>query len=92
MQGAAGANTKQGTARTVTLEVTDVQAERVSLAARLGHLSLIVRAADAGPDAQDVRPPTTWGGDVSPALSQGRTAGRVMRVYQGTSDGQELKS
>jgi pilus assembly protein CpaB len=91
MQGAAGATTEQGTARTVTLEVTEVQAERVSLAARLGHLSLIVRAADAGPDAQDVRPPTTWGGDVSPALNQGRTAGRVMRVYQGTSDGQELK-
>jgi pilus assembly protein CpaB len=91
MQGAAGAPTDQGTARTVTLEVTEVQAERVSLAARLGHLSLIVRAADAGPDTQAARPPTTWGGDVSSALNQGRTAGRVMRVYQGTSDGQELK-
>ena len=91
MQGAAGSSTEQGTARTVTLEVTEVQAERAALAARLGHLSLIVRAADAGPDTPGVKPPTTWGGDVSPALNQGRTAGRVMRIYQGTSDGKELR-
>jgi len=91
MQGAAGSPSDQTTARTVTLEVTEVQAERVALAARLGHLSLIVRAADAAPDAPGEKPSTTWGGDVSPALNQGQTAGRVMRVYQGTSDGKELR-
>ncbi len=91
MQGATGSSAEQGTARTVTLEVTDVQAERAALAARLGHLSLIVRAADAGPDNPNVKPPTTWGGDVSPALNQGRSAGRVVRIYQGTSDGKELR-
>jgi len=91
MQGAAGSSTEQGTTHTVTLEVTEAQAERVALAARLGHLSLIVRAADAAPDAPEGTPPTTWGGDVSPALNQGQTAGRVMRVYQGTSDGKELR-
>jgi len=91
MQGASGATTEQGTARTVTLEATEAQAERVALAARLGHLSLIVRAADAGPDTPGDKPLTTWGGDVSAALNQGRAAGRVMRVYQGTSDGKELK-
>jgi pilus assembly protein CpaB len=91
MQGAAGSPTDQTTARTVTLEVTEVQAERVALAARLGHLSLIVRAADAAPDAPGDKPPTTWGGDVSPALNQGHAAGWVMRVYQGTSDAKEQR-
>jgi pilus assembly protein CpaB len=91
MQGAAGATTDQSTARTVTLEVTEEQAERTELAARLGHLSLSVRAADAGPNKAGGTPSTTWGGDVSPALNQGRTAGRMMRIYQGTSDAKELR-
>jgi pilus assembly protein CpaB len=91
MEGATGSNTEQGTARTVTLEVTAAEAERVALASRLGHLSLIVRAADAAPDAPGEKPPTTWGGDVSPALNEGHTAGRVMRLYLGTSDGKELR-
>jgi pilus assembly protein CpaB len=91
MQGATGTSTDQGTTHTVTLEVTEAQAERAALAARLGHLSLIVRAADAAPDAQGGTPTTTWGGDVSPALNQGRTAGRIMRIYQGTTDVKELR-
>jgi pilus assembly protein CpaB len=91
MQGATGSTTDQAAAHTVTLEVTEAQAERVALAARLGHLSLIVRAADALPGRQEDKPVTTWGGDVSPALNQGRTAGRVMRVYQGTTDGKEFR-
>ncbi len=36
-------------ARTVTLEVMAAQAERLAVATRLGHLSLAVRAAEAGP-------------------------------------------
>jgi pilus assembly protein CpaB len=91
MEGATGSSPEQGTTHTVTLEVTEVQAERVALAARLGHLSLIVRAADAAPDVGAQSPATTWGGDVSPALNQGRTAGRVMRLYQGTTDGKEFR-
>ena len=91
MQGAAGSPTDQTTARTVTLEVTEAQAGRAALAARLGHLSLIVRAADAAPDAPGDKPPTTWGGDVSPALNQGHAAGWVMRVYQGTADAKEQR-
>src|ERR1019366_6222341 len=71
MQGATGNSTEQSSTHTVTLEVTEAQAERVALAARLGHLSFIVRAADALPDTQGYRPETTWGGDVSPALHQG---------------------
>ena len=91
MQGASGTSTEQGSTHTVTLEVTEAQAERGALAARLGHLSLIVRAADALPDARESRPETTWGGDVSHALNQGRTAGRIMRIYQGTTDGKEFR-
>ncbi len=91
MQGATGSSPEQGTTHTVTLEVTEAQAERVVLAERLGHLSLIVRAAEAAPDTQSVKPSTTWGGDVSPALNQEQAAGWVMRVYQGTSDGKEIR-
>jgi pilus assembly protein CpaB len=89
MQGATGNGTDQGTTHTVTLEVTEGQAKRVALAARLGHLSLIVRAADALPGVQNDKPQTTWGGDVSPALSQGHTTGRVIRIYRGTTEDKE---
>jgi pilus assembly protein CpaB len=91
MQGATGSSTEQGTTHTVTLEVTEAQAERVTLAERLGHLSLIVRAADAPPEPKGGPLPTTWGGDVSPALSQGPAAGRSVRVYEGTSEAKELR-
>jgi pilus assembly protein CpaB len=70
MQGAAGATTDQSTARTVTLEVTEAQAERTALAERLGHLSLIVRAADAGPDRAGGTPST-----ISPRAVSGRPSG-----------------
>jgi pilus assembly protein CpaB len=91
MEGATGTSTEQGTTHTVTLEVTEEQAERVALAARLGHLSLVVRSADATDNTRTKVPITTWGGDVSPALNQGRAAGRIMRVYQGNSDGKEFR-
>jgi pilus assembly protein CpaB len=91
MQGATGNGSDQGTTHTVTLEVTEGQAKRVALAARLGHLSLIVRAADALPGTQDDKPETTWGGDVSPALNPGRTVGRVIRIYRGTTEDKESR-
>jgi pilus assembly protein CpaB len=63
--------------RTVTLEVTPEQAEKVNVATELGKLSLTLRsvsgpdglvaASTAGPGrATGVKP--TWAGDVSPAL------------------------
>ena len=63
--------------RTVTLEVTPVQAEKINVSTDLGKLSLTLRStsgasgvvADAMPGpgaASAVRP--TWAGDVSPAL------------------------
>jgi pilus assembly protein CpaB len=66
--------------RTVTLEVTPVQAEAINVATDLGKLSLTLRGADTvrsvaeasgpapgeGPGAGSVKP--AWAGDVSPAL------------------------
>src|SRR5271169_94265 len=62
--------------RTVTLEVTPVQAEKINVATDLGKLSLTLRSAsgvngfataEPGPgQAETIKP--TWAGDVSPAL------------------------
>jgi len=63
--------------RTVTLEVTPEQAEKINVATELGKLSLTLRSVSgrngvvatstAGPgQATGVKP--TWAGDVSPAL------------------------
>ncbi len=88
--------------RTVTLEVTQAQAERIAVATRLGRLSLAVRSAEAASksDSEGIAPSvdiqTTWGGDVSPALgrpapSATETAGATLRLYQGTGEGKEFK-
>jgi pilus assembly protein CpaB len=63
--------------RTVTLEVTPVQAEKINVAVDLGKLSLTLRSADSkqsivaaaapGPGETDSIKPA-WAGDVSPAL------------------------
>ena len=75
---ASDAKTASGSAfgRTVTLEVTPEQAEKVNVAAELGKLSLTLRSittpegvltSTTGPGrATGVKP--TWAGDVSPAL------------------------
>jgi pilus assembly protein CpaB len=83
VQGAAPGGTDPKPATTVTLEVTATQSERISVASRLGRLSLVVRAAQSADEAgggprdgngRDViesgQPGSkiTWAGDVSPAL------------------------
>ncbi len=67
--------------RTITLEASPEQAERISIASRLGRLSLSVCSTASCTDAS---PPvrTTWGSDVSPALiGQG-----TIHVFNGISD------
>jgi pilus assembly protein CpaB len=73
--------------RTVTLEVTPEQAEKINVAAELGKLSLTLRR---GPNdvtnsiaASGQRTPVkpTWAGDVSPALG-GATPGKEIAVRQ----------
>ena len=56
MQGATSESPETQAARTVTLEVTPADAERVVVAARLGHLSLSVVAVAQATEAAATRP------------------------------------
>jgi pilus assembly protein CpaB len=93
MQGAVTSADSQ--AKTVTLEVTEDQAERVSVATRLGRLSLSVRSADG--THRTAQPTTgsgtTWAVDVSPALGSTTppVADNVIRVFQGGGDVKEFR-
>lgn len=78
--------------RTVTIEATPDQAERISLASRLGHLSLSVcPLAECADSHQPVS--LTWGGDVSPALARdSRSNGDVMlHVFNGTAEQKDVR-
>jgi len=77
--------------RTVTLEVTPEQAEKINVAAELGKLSLTLRsvsgtdgaavASTSGPvRGTDVKP--TWAGDVSPALGDAMPPNKVIVAEQ----------
>ncbi len=86
VQGApATANVAGRPARTITLQVTAAQAERLAVAERLGRLSLAMRAAAdaAQPAPFDGR--AVYGGDVSPALAGAvpAAAGRVQVIEGG---------
>ena len=86
--------------RTATLEVTPEQAERVSVAAHIGKLSLTVRSADPGPGGLSTAARTgtssngsavTWASDVSPSLNPSVETSEktVVHVYQGAGNGGE---
>ena len=101
IQGATSESPESQAARTVTLEVTPADAERVAVASRLGHLSLAVVAvapatattvgADTSPASPQSGNAITWGGDVSSALRGGSsTDGTTVRLFQGPSDSKEL--
>lgn len=85
----ASVDTEGRTPRTVTLETTPVEAERVAVAARLGRLALTVRAIDdqAVGELPPPRAASTFGGDVSPALKSGtvepRLAPSTIRLHHG---------
>ena len=82
--------------KTVTLEVNAEQAQRVSVAMRLGQLSLAVRSAtpEQQMDAIDARGKApTWARDVVPSLMTEipPNTDSKMRIYQGTSEVKEFK-
>jgi pilus assembly protein CpaB len=80
--------------RSVTLEVTEEQAERLSVAMQLGHLSLSVRSADPSLQAAAPRAKNTiWALDVSPALGADPAPppGGAVRVFPGTGEVKEFK-
>jgi len=93
VEGATPDATEPKAARTVTLEVTPPQAERVSVAQRLGQLSLVVRSADQPAGAVAARAgEATWAGDVSPALNGAEPgAPATVRVFQGNAEGKEFR-
>jgi pilus assembly protein CpaB len=83
----------EGKARTVTMEVTAAQAERVSVATRIGRLSLSVRSADRGSTNSPSLSATTWASDVSPALGTDVAQGtrNTLRVFTGSAEGKEFR-
>jgi len=77
--------------RTVTLEVTPEQAEKINVATELGKLSLTLRSisgTDGVATASTPRPAQatgvkpTWAGDVSPALGDAMPPNKVMVAEQ----------
>ena len=99
MQGATSESPETAMARTVTLEVTPAEAERVAVAVRLGHLSLSVvavpqalsRGSESDPTPPQAGNAVTWGGDVSSALSGGSTGeGTTVRLFLGPTDSKDL--
>jgi pilus assembly protein CpaB len=95
VQGAVPGAADASVARTVTLEVTAEQAERVSVAGRIGHLSLTVRAADANAGQLIVaaRQPPVFASDVSHALvgQQKRPKVNTIKVFPGAGKSEEFK-
>jgi pilus assembly protein CpaB len=91
----AGPDMARDPQRTVTLEVSGEQATRVTLASRMGRLSLALRAAGANAEAAaDPVSHPVWGGDVSAALVRDavqRPPIAVMRLIQGAERAEEIR-
>jgi pilus assembly protein CpaB len=105
VQGATSESPETQMVRTVTLEVTPPDAERVAVAERLGHLSLAVVAvpqiggvransgnADTDAGTSQTGNAITWGGDVSSALRGGGSTGdgTTVRLFLGPTDSKEI--
>lgn len=65
---AAAVQQADGFGRTVTLEVTPAQAQKINVATELGKLSLTLRPSGGQTAAAAHQDGATWAGDVSPAL------------------------
>lgn len=81
-------------ARVITLEVSIPQAERLSVARRLGVLSLLVRPVRDATEPATSPGNVTWGGDASVALRQGQTTLAppvTMQIFRGREDRQEIR-
>jgi pilus assembly protein CpaB len=89
VQGGQGGAGGEG-GRTVTLEVSPEDVERVAVATRLGHLSLAVRPVDAAPGSDSgAAHPVTYAKDVSNAYGPPKSAdapSNTLHIYSGTSD------
>jgi pilus assembly protein CpaB len=78
-----GLNSNQ---RTVTVEVTPQDAQKLSVATNLGHLALIICSA-SDPADQPIANPVVWASDVSSAYRIGPNASpiQIVHVYAGSA-------
>lgn len=85
VQGASAAEGNTGySARTVTLQVSEDEAQRLAVAGRLGRMQLLIRSAEPPPVAVGAESVAVFGGDVSPILGRRSTlVGLKVRVIQG---------
>ena len=68
----------------MTVQASEDEAERLTVAGRLGRLSLAIRAIGSTPSRGGGAPPTVTGEEVSPALSKaGGVTGSRVQVIQG---------
>jgi pilus assembly protein CpaB len=85
--------------RTVTIEASLYDTQRIAVASRLGRIALVVRsAADnqqaAATETPASQPPIAWAGDVSPALREHKTSGRSgasIHLYHGPGTVDEIR-
>ncbi|HQT88814.1 MAG TPA: Flp pilus assembly protein CpaB [Acidiphilium sp.] len=94
VQGADASGKAPAPARTVTLEVSPDQAERVEVAAHLGPLSLVVRSSSLPARQRLAIPAPVYGSQVSPVLAQltpGPHRGGEITVYQGPAQQIEFR-
>ena len=78
--------------RTVTVEVTPPQAERLAVASRIGRLSLSIRAVTTALDAgADAARPAVWAKDVSTVLGDTPAVSNGVSVYAGSAEKKEFK-
>lgn len=87
VQGASAAEGNTGySARTITLQVSEDEAQRLAVAGRLGRMQLLIRSAEPPPVAVGAESVAVFGGDVSPILGRRSTlVGLKVRVIQGES-------
>ncbi len=70
--------------RTVTLEVTESQAQRISVASLLGHLSVSVRSADGIQQVAEAKQPNGDGPEPAPPATSGSRHGLGRRCVPRT--------
>jgi pilus assembly protein CpaB len=103
MQGEMADDAERKTVRTLTIEASPADSERLAIAMRLGKLSIALRSAARPPEA-DASGGTvatdaaqsravTWSGDVAHALREQTRPPEpvVVRVFPGSDDGKEFK-
>ncbi len=78
-------------ARTLTLEVTPADAERLAVATRLGKISLVVRSGEGGNEPPDPQQGLTFGSDVSRVFGADNGKIGMVKVFSGPGDGKDYK-